>query len=141
MKLTQADALTLTECRYQVEQLDAMRENFANWGAKDNGFDGMPRARGRARGLDDELTSKEAARLRLLAQERRTKRARRRADEVFRRLRLEVNAACAGFINLYFVDGLCFKAAQMESGASARSAWQYKADVLRAARGKKKEGD
>ena len=140
MRIAQTDAMALTECRYQTELLEAMRESWENWGARDSSFDGMPRVRGRARGLDDELTSKEAARLRLLAQQRRTKRAKRKAADVIRRLRLDVNAACAGFIQLYFLDGLCFKAAQMESGASARSAWQYKAEVIRAAKGIKKEG-
>lgn len=135
MRIGQKDAKTLTACRYEAVQLQSMTESFAMRDAHDNGFDGMPKARGRARGLDDDLASEDAARKRLEEQERRYKRAKRRAMLTMSRIYLDLTEKQVGFIRLYFVKGLPFKAALIESGTSRRAGLYYLAEVKQAARG------
>lgn len=135
MQIAQKDAKKLTACRYEALQLQSMRESFAMRDAHDHGFDGMPKTRGRARGLDDALANEDAAQKRLKAQETRYKRARRRAMLTMNKIYLDLTEKQNGFLRLYFVEGLPFRAAMMESGTCRNSALAYMAAVKRAAKG------
>lgn len=143
MRLEKKDAQALIDCGFAAYDYKTELELYDNRDAKGSGFDGMPKRRGAARGLDDELVREQNAKKKLYEKHMAFLRAQRRAMKA-------LDAIVAGqpqqgdyimgmraFLKLFYVDGMPMKAAWREAGIAERTARRYKAQVVRAAKGKR----
>ena len=61
MRIAKKDAQALIDCGFAAYDYKTELELYDNRDAKGSGFDGMPKRRGAARGLDDELVREQNA--------------------------------------------------------------------------------
>lgn len=126
-------ARALIACRYEGQALARAREAHLNAGARDHGLDGMPHSRAACSPVEAAVITGDAARARLAAQTRRYKQARRAAHDAL--MRCGAGDYALAFWAAYYMDGLSVRRAAQIAGVADRTAWAYKAQVTRAARG------
>lgn len=143
MRLETKDAQALIDCGFAAYDYRTELEQYENRDAKGNGFDGMPKRRGTARGLDDELVREQSAEKKLYEKHTAFLRAQRKAMKALDAIvsgqpqQGEYVLGMRAFLKLFYVDGMPMKAAWREAGIAERTARRYKAQVVRAAKGKR----
>lgn len=146
MRAERKDAQALIDCAFAAYELRTAIDVYRNRGAKDAGFDGMPKQHGAARGLDDALIKEQSAEEKLHEKHAAFLRARRRAEKALDRIVMgqaqqgEHVKGMRGFLSRYYLEGMAMKAAWREAGVTERTARRYKAEIVRAANNKKKPG-
>lgn len=143
MQIEKKDAQALIDCGFAAYDYRTELEQYDNRNAKGSGFDGMPKQRGAARGLDDELIHEQNAQKKLYEKHTAFLRAQKRAMKALDAIvagqpqQGEYIMGLRAFLKLYYVDGMPMKAAWREAGIAERTARRYKAQVVRAAKGKR----
>lgn len=143
MQIETKDAQALIDCGFAAYDYRTEMELYDNRDAKGSGFDGMPKQRGTARGLDDELVREQNAKKKLYEKHTAFLRAQRRAMKALDAIvsgqpqQGDYIMGMRAFLKLYYVDGMPMKAAWREAGIAERTARRYKAQVVRAAKGKR----
>lgn len=143
MRIETKEAQALIDCGFAAYDYRTELERYENRDAKESGFDGMPKRRGTARGLDDELVREQNAQKKLYEKHTAFLRAQRKAMKALDAIisgqpqQGEYVLGMRAFLKLYYVDSMPMKAAWREAGIAERTARRYKAQVVRAAKGKR----
>ena len=143
MRREKKDAQGLIDCGFAAYDFKTELELYDNRDAKGSGFDGMPKRREAARGLDDELVREQNAKKRLYEKHTAFLRAQRRAMKALDAIvagqpqQGEYIMGLRALLKLFYVDGMPMKAAWREAGIAERTARRYKVQVVRAAQGKR----
>lgn len=143
MRIEKKDAQALIDCGFAAYDYKTELELYANRDAKGSGFDGMPKRRGGTRGLDDELVREQNAKKKLYEKHTAFLRAQRKAMKALDAIvsgqpqQGDYIKGLRAFLKLFYVDGIPMKAAWREAGIAERTARRYKAQVVRAAKGKR----
>lgn len=145
MRIETKDAQTLIDCGFAAYDYRTELEQYDNRDAKGSGFDGMPKRRGTARGLDDELIREQNAKKKLYEKHTAFLRAQRKAMKALDAIvsgqpqQGEYVLGMRAFLKLFYVDGMPMKAAWREAGIAERTARRYKAQVVRAAKARQEK--
>lgn len=145
MRIETKDAQALIDCGFAAYDYRTELEQYENRDAKESGFDGMPKRRGTARGLDDELVREQNAKKKLYKKHTAFLRAQRKAMKALDAIvagqpqQGEYVLGMRAFLKLYYMDGMPMKAAWREAGIAERTARRYKAQVVRAAKARQEK--